>query len=359
MFNKIYKTKNGTEITLEIYEYKILIKLKSNEFYANYDFLKEYDKNLLDIDIVYFDLLVWLLFYNLEEIEISKKIKINQTGNAVVSYSGGVDSTALISLFGGIPIHICRSYNEEYESRQIKACEFVDAKNIVTNFEQIRILYIGKQGFNVGSGYGALYFPVLEILNCDTIYFGVVFDDLGFYYSKPFKFNDNITNSSFHKINNFLNDFGIKIRFPLAGYSEVLTTKITEDSGIKNFSSCHTFGEKNHCNVCYKCFRKQGIRGRKIDLTDKKIYNKITNTLKTEPLKMASSTIWAIQNVGYKGTFFSRYYDIDVSWCERINKYYNDEFGIPHDSKFNFQTDEDIRLIKEFVSFINNKKLYL
>jgi hypothetical protein len=219
-------------------------------------------------------------------------------------------------------------------------------------------LYLGKQGFNVGIGYGALYLPILEILNCDTIYFGVVFDDLGFYYSKPFKFNGEIKNSNFHKINNILNDFGIKIRFPLAGYSEVLTTKIAEESEIKNFSSCHTFGEKSNCNVCYKCFRKQGIRGRKIDLTDKKIYEKITNTLKKEPLKMASSTIWAIQNVGYKGTFFSRYYDIDVSWCERVNSYYNDEFGVNHQPQFAFQTKDDIESINKFVDFINSEKLY-
>lgn len=354
----IYKTEKKGNITLKVDDYLITLQIEDKTFTSDYGFLKQLNKKLTDVDRSLFDLLIWLLLFNLDTVEVNSNYKIKQTGKAIVSYSGGVDSTALLSLFGGTPVHITRSYNEEYESRQIKACDFVNSYNIISDFEKVRELYLGKHGFNVGVGYACLYFPILELLNCDTIYFGVVFDDLGFYYSEPFKFNGNIKNSSFHRVNEVINKHNIKIRLPLAGYSEVLTTRIADESGINNFSSCHTFGENSSCGKCYKCFRKQGIRGSKIDLTDPINNNRMLSILKKQPLKMASSTIWGIQNAKYKGSFYEKYYNIDVSWCERVNKYYNDEFGLGGDSIYGFQTENDLKLIDDFVNYINDDNNY-
>lgn len=359
MYKKIIKTEKKGNVVLEIHDYQIILRINNKEFFANYDFLKNYNKKLTESNPILFEVMLWLLLYDLDTVNLENYVKIKQTGKAISSYSGGADSTALLSLFGGIPIHILRSYDINYENRQIKACNNVQSNNIITNFEKVREYYLGKEGFNVGIGYACMYLPILELLECDTIYFGVVFDDLGFYYSDPFSFNGNLTNSKTHKINKVLKNFDIKIKFPLAGYSEVLTTKIADESDIKNFSSCHTLGNSDNCNYCYKCFRKQGIRGNKIDLTNPKTMETIMKVLKKQPIKMASSTIWGIQNAGYKGTYFSRFYDVDVSWCERINSYYNDEFGIHHKPNYEFQTENDLKSITNFVNFINNKKLYL
>ena len=150
----------------------------------------------------------------------------------------------------------------------------------------------------------------------------------------------------------------IKIKFPLAGYSEVLTTQIADSSGIGNFSSCHTFGDNDNCGKCFKCFRKQGIRGNKIDLTNPTNNNRILSILKKQPLKMASSTVWAIQKANYKGKFYEKYYNVDVSWCERVNKYYNDEFGLGTKTDYEFQTEQDLKSIEDFVNFINDINTY-
>ena len=346
------------EIVLFIDDYKLNLNIENNNFFANYEFLKEYDKKLTDVNPKLFELMVWLLLYNLDTIEFSEPYKVKKTNKHLVSYSGGADSTALLSMFGGIPIHILRSYNKDYENRQIRACNNVNSKNIETDFELVRKIYTDKQGFNVGIGYAALYFPILELLGLDTIYFGVVFDDLAFNYGETLKFNGDLKNSNFHRINNHLKNYDISIRFPLAGYSEVLTTKIADESKISNFSSCHTIGNEDSCGVCYKCFRKQGIRGKKISLKDKKTYGNITKILDKKPIKMASSTIYGIQKANYQGNYFSKFYNVDVSWCDRVNKYYNDEFGIGHISKYEFQTEHDLQMINQFVDFINNDKLY-
>jgi len=354
-----YNTKNKGDIKLLIEDYRITLKIQNNTFSSDYSFLEKLNKKLTDVNPILFDLLIWLLFYNLEDFTLNNIYKINKTNKAVVSYSGGADSTALLSLYGGIPLHITRSYNQEYESRQMRACDFVESHNIVTDFEKISVLYGRKGGFSVGIGYACLYFPLMELLDCDTIYFGVVFDDIAFTYAEPFEFKETITTSNFHKINNVINKYNIKIKFPIAGYSEVLTTKIADNCNIQNFSSCHTYGESDKCGKCFKCFRKQGIRGKKIDLTKKEDNNRIMSVLKKQPLKMASSTVWAIQNVKYKGKFYEKYYDVDVSWCERVNKYYNDEFGLGDTPKYDFQTTEDIISIKKFVNFVNNKNTYV
>ena len=353
-----FKSETKGEIILEIDEYSLKLKIENNNFFANYEFLKEYDKKLTEVNPKLFELMIWLLLYNLDTIKFSEPYKIKKTNKHLVSYSGGADSTALLSIFGGVPVHILRSYNKDYENRQIRACNNVNSKNIETDFELVRKLYLNKEGFNVGIGYTALYFPILELLDLDTIYFGVVFDDLAFNYGQELKFNGDIKNSNFHRINNHLKNYDISIRFPIAGYSEVLTTKIAEESGILNFSSCHTIGSEDSCNVCYKCFRKKGIRGKKISLKDKKVYNSITNILNKKPIKMASSTIYGIQEANYQGNYFSKFYNVDVSWCDRVNKYYNDEFGIKHTPKYKFQTEYDLQMIDKFVNFINNDISY-
>lgn len=69
---------------------------------------------------------------------------------------------------------------------------------------------------------------------------------------------------------------------------------------------------------------------------------------------MASSTIYGVQNAGYS---FAEQFDIDVSFLDRINiqaqkTFFNGE-KLP---EYEWQTDDDLVRIGQFVQFINSHK---
>jgi hypothetical protein len=349
------------EFALYVYENKLILQVDGFEYTAKYPWIKE-DYTLLDVNEKLFDLMMFVLLYKLDTIKLPEvESLVEDCYENVVSYSGGVDSTAALYLTGGVPIHIYRSFNENYENRQIRACDEVGALRVVTDFERVREVYGLRHGFNVGCGYASMYIPVLPILEANTIALGIVFDDLAFNYSDPFTYNQNFEKSGLFHISQVLSEYEIFITCPVAGLSEVLTVDIADRSGIKSFSSCHTVGSDNSCLECYKCFRKEGIRGRKLDVDNPDIFKNLIRILQKKPLKMAASTIYAIQKAGYTQPIFQRYMNIDVSWCERINEPITKMFNHGWILDFNnheIQTENDHDKIIEFVSMINDDKLY-
>ena len=354
-----YKYKGKKEIELQVYHKSLVVKVNGNKYSAEYGFLTQMGMSLQSVPKAYYDLLMFILFYDLETIDIDSSFTdLSGCDQTIISYSGGVDSTALLS-FGGIPVHITRVYQPMYEQKQIKAVEYIDAYQVHTNFEKIRELYIGKHGFNVGVGYAALYIPLLPLFKANRISLGVVFDDLAFNFGDPFSYNTDFTHTRLYKIREKLRTKEIDIVLPLAGYSEVLTTRITNSGPYKHFSSCHTPGDEQKCLQCIKCFRKEGAMGRKIPLNTATAKRKIMPFFKKYPLKMAAVTVYAIQKAGYKGKFWQRYQDIDVSFCERVNRTLTEQF---YDGSklpgFSWQTSEDAERIKRFVDFINDRRIY-
>ncbi len=339
----------------------IIIDIAGQKFTAAYDFLRP-GTSLQDVDNDLFLLMLYVLFAGLEDVLLHETKLSLQQGLPIVSYSGGADSTAMLYVTGGIPIHITRSFDRGYETRQIKAVENLGAYQILTDFELIRTLYGKTMGFNVGMGYAAMFIPLLPIFQTDTIALGFVFDDIGFGYGKVFRHNvtpgdgENLNGS--RRIMRVLKKHGINITGPIAGYSEVLTTRLASSSCIKRYSSCHTAGGVSACRACFKCFRKEALLGRPLDLRDPSLRKYIMKFLAKQPLKMASSTIYAIQYAGYSYSEFRRYTDIDVSFCERVNPVLFHELGGVLFPGLEMQTMEDFRAIEKFVERINDPKLY-
>lgn len=346
-----YSSKQFKQLLLKVNENILTLEIDRHRFMAMYP----RTFNLEMVEKGYFDLLMFILFYGIEDIDISKTL-INVYGNEkIVSYSGGADSTAVLDKFGGIPVHVLRYWSGDYEQRQIRAVINVSGINIPTDFEKVRELYTDKTGFNIGIGYTCLFFPIMPMLKADTIYFGVVFDDISFYYGDIFKYTSDFSTSRTYKIIQAIKKLGIKIQFPMAGYSEVLTTRIADAGRIKNYSSCNVPGTTDKCLNCYKCFRKEAIRGNQIDFKyNPKLFLKVQKILGKFPLKMASSTIYGIQHAGYN---FDVFKNIDVSFLDRVNPHAQQAFfngdKLPD---FEWQTDEDMIRIKEFVKFINDHR---
>lgn len=325
-------------------------------YFAEYPFLNDHTGYLTEVPDAFFQLMLYLLLYRMDTVELPEPVRLTDPGKTIVSYSGGTDSTALLYITNGVPVHITRSYQPLYENRQVRACNHVGAKQIITDFERVREKYVGRHGFNVGIGYGCMYLPVLNLLGCSKIAFGVVFDDLAFHYGSEFKYNNTFHDSGLYMILQELRNYGIEFTLPLAGHSEVLTIDLAKKSGIKGYSSCHTVGDDNACRECYKCFRKEAIRGNPLPW-DEAVQKKIMPILKKKPLKMAASTVYAIQKAGYTG-MFDRYMDIDVGWCERVNKPITMQFGGERSKLYSWQTDEDAESIRIFVETMNKEEMY-
>jgi hypothetical protein len=339
-----YKTKKETHYKLWVEKTGIVLMHESGaSFSADYSKLGD----MRQVPKKYYDIMMMFLLYRMDEL-IQPIEPINVNGNkTILTYSGGADSTAIVNNFNCIPIHLHRNSSNDYDLTQEIAVKEVGGYIIPNDMENIRILYENKFGFKTYSG---LIIPAMYILGADTIIEGAIFDDVAFNYGKQFKYNAE-ANVSQRKLDH--EKLGIKYRYPLAGYSELLTTFMADQSNIK-YSSCHHV-EKSPCRTCYKCFRKLGFKG--IQLKD---LSKIEKIFKKFPLKMASSTIYAIQEAGYSGEIFDRFKYIDVSFCERVNKlmqqkYYDEEYIL---DGFEWQTEEDEQRIKNFVNVINDKKLY-
>jgi 7-cyano-7-deazaguanine synthase in queuosine biosynthesis len=354
-----YRFRGGKfDFTLVVNKNRLDLVCGDNKWFAEYPFLNDLTGYLPSVNPQYYELMMHVLLTKLDNIQLGACYDIPPSGTPIVSFSGGTDSTACLHITGGMPVHIYRSYAHTYETRQIRAVQEVGAPVIYTDFERIREMYGYRHGFSIGVGYSAMFIPLLPLLKTNRIALGVIFDDIAFNYSMPFSFNTAYEASAMHKLTQTMRNYGIRIECPLAGYSEVLTVKIAKASKIQNVTSCHTLGDQPSCLKCYKCFRKQAILGKPLNWDDLQVQNLVKHILLKNPIKMASSTIYAIQNAGYKDKFFDRYRDIDVSWLERVNDYYTHILHGKLLPGYSYQTPDDRKLIEKFVMRINDPKLY-
>jgi hypothetical protein len=311
-------------LSVLVHPKRIDLIFADRQFFAVYSFLNNIIGYLTEVPDAYFQIMMWIFLKNLDEVELPDPDYLFLSWNMLMNFSGGTDSAAALYLTQGIPVHI----NRVYKIRQMRACEEVSALQIVTDFERVSEMYIGRHGFNIGTGYMAMYIPVMPLLGCNSVVFGTVLEDFELWYVSIPDYRERFKQSSLYSIKETLGRYGLKIYLLLAGHSEVLSVQLAEKSGIKNHSSCHTAG----------------------DIIPAKILSK----LKTKPLYAASSTVYAIQKAGYPHKEFCRYMDLDVSFYERVNKNVNYELSCFKTTEFPWQTEADQVSIAKFVQAIEN-----
>lgn len=346
------------------------------------EFTAEYPVRIEDVGQYLIDLMVWITFY---DFGVNPKGNVNGTymdippclgqsakptgEKTMLMFSGGVDSTAVYLLHDPsevVPVYCNRPYQPVYGYNQQKVIKAVGGLQIYTDFEKIREKYIGDHGFNIGIGYIAPCFPLMDVFECKYMTLGVVFEDHAFWYGEPFRFNGGMTKTQGESIAEICRGFGIEIVYASVGLSEVWTTRIVNGSHLKDLacSCCTEEMAGNLCKHCYKCFRKLGFVGEKIDLTNGYIHY----LLKQKPLKMAASCVYGIQKGYFDDPYFSRYMEVDVSFLERYNDEMMQRFNTPeyyskmitefHRRGIEPQTPQDIENIHKFVEFINQNPLY-
>ena len=239
--------------TYQLAKSKVIVELKNNMFYIVLNgkrYYAEYDFNIESIPEHHIDLMVFIIFYNFDENRVIpykkghvqipefdiKKTYKSEGERMLLSFSGGYDSTAVkILLPDAIPVYLLRNQYDLYCKNQLRILKKVNAIIVKNDIEQLRIQYKGSKGFNVGSGYASLLIPYLSRHKANTILTGGVYDDVAFNYSESLKYVNSVNEySATHNIIRWLKRGGINLCFPAGCISEVLTTKLGEESVYKD-----------------------------------------------------------------------------------------------------------------------------
>ena len=336
-------------------DFEVIHNNERHEFTARYENL-DFFFDMRDIPDIYYYLMLTVLFSGLEWVYIpisDYNIKAESyQAMPLVSYSGGIDSTAALHLTQGKPVHITRIFDMGYENRQIKAVNYVNAVQIHTDLELLRTIYMPTKGFNIGIGYVGPMLPLLYFYKNTTIALGTVLEGIAFHYGEKLTYISDYSNTRTYDLVSILRTYGVNIIQPLCGCSEVITTQVAAKSGVRFVSSCHTNGSENFCKSCYKCFRKYGASGIKIPVD-----NALKKKLSTKPLPAALSAVYAIQKAGYRGDLFDLYRNIDVSAAERVDMNCQIPFGGGYKIEgFEAMTEADHVKINEFTDYLNSLK---
>ena len=195
-------------------------------------------------------------------------IAANQT-KSVLSYSGGIDSTAVLCLlpkdtaivFLDRPRKLAvRSLYDK--SAPFKIIDFVekqghDVYRINCDVEYIR----NPLGFPVDLAAGIPAIAIASVLGYSSVAFGTVMESayrIGHDVARVY------ANSSHHRVwGQAFKGAGLFLTLPVAGVSEVGTSMIVEASPYSKVSySCIRGKWPNPCDNCWKCFRKSLVESR-------------------------------------------------------------------------------------------------
>ena len=218
-----------------------------------------------------------------------------------LAFSGGVDSTACMHL---MPPETLLFYHQRdgFESNlnHTNAFRFIeklrkDGKQVVTvksNHEQIRVQHGKSAGFSTDLA-GAVHVILLaDFFELGAVAMGMPLENAYLFHGhKGRDFN----NSSYWKTHStILQKAGLDLIFPTAGASEIINQTIVEQSPYDDYSeSCLRSSEEGKvCGRCWKCFRKNSLKGKAVS-----IQGEIEVFLQKRPLKQAISTLYAIQRL--------------------------------------------------------------
>lgn len=218
-----------------------------------------------------------------------------------LAFSGGIDSAACMAL---MPPETLLFYHQRdgFVSNldHSNAFRFIrklrsDGKQVVmvkSDHEGIRIDHGKYAGFSTDIA-GAVHVILLaDYFELGAVAMGMPLENSYLFHGHKGR---NFNQSSYWKTNSsILEKAGLDLLFPTAGASEIINQKVVEKSGYGNYAeSCLRSKEGGKvCGKCWKCFRKNSLKGKPVT-----IQGEIEAFLKKRPLKQAISTLYAIQRL--------------------------------------------------------------
>jgi hypothetical protein len=218
-----------------------------------------------------------------------------------LSYSAGVDSHACLEL---MPKNTVVMYHERVGFKSAlnhtNALEMLDALQddgyavvrIESNHEQIRFDRGKSPGFSTDLAVGVHAVLMADFFGFSGVAFGTPLENSFLFHGHTGR---DFLNSKYwihHK--SIFEKAGLDLILPTAGLSELINLKITEHSkhGSLAQSCLRSNVQGATCGACWKCFRKNSLRGDVVKISDE-----VHQFLNKEPLKQAASTIFALQQI--------------------------------------------------------------
>ena len=254
-----------------------------------------------------------------------------------LSFSGGIDSAACAHL---LPPETMLFYHEregfETKLRHENAKFFIEqlkesGRHVVvtkSDHELIRTDFGKGAGFSTDFAAAVHVILLADMYELDSLSVGMPLENAYFYHG--YRGRD-FAESWFWKTHSkMFKDCGLDLLLPAIGLSEVITYKIVEEAGWLNLAqSClrsKIVGDS--CGMCWKCFRKNSMKGEAV-----KISGEIESFLGKEPLKQMVSTLYSLQRlpksqideITKKFPHILRYIDLPL---ELLNRYIPDSFDM-------------------------------
>lgn len=254
----------------------------------------------------------------------------------LLSFSGGRDSVCTKTL---VPEAVCvflkrTTGNQDYDANQLEAVKAADAFVVPNNFHDLVLHYNRPlEGWSHTHGYAALLIPFLSVLGANEIMFGAPLEDIAFH-----RLSNKISTFGRHSFteNGFdicamlwMRRAGIEVSFPIAGISEVITTRIAESGRYKGLAaSCHHSGQNKDCCRCDKCYRKLPVLNRAEELKmDALRWGEFR--INEQPMKMVFSLVYSsalipkqLQSRRMKELSYWK-----VDFCERADPWHTNFFN--------------------------------
>ena len=263
-----------------------------------------------------------------------------------LAFSGGVDSTAALSLLphSTIPIFLDRpltgksAYNKD---AAINSC--LELKRLQYNVQMIEcdLEYIREPvGFPVDVVNSVPGILLADYLKLDSIAFGTIMEASYRIGHKLYK--DYPRGSHYLHWGGIFSAAGIPINYPVAGISEVGTSIIVNKSPIGYVAqSCMRGIWKEPCQNCWKCFRKiildAAITNQTFDeetLRDIFDNKEALRFIQSIPIKHENVLTWATNRLEINNELFSllkKRVEGEIKSHNWMSKWYPDSIEIVHD----------------------------
>lgn len=235
--------------------------------------------------------------------------------NYGLSFSTGVDSTANMILLP--EAHLVYTERDGIQTgllNQDNAFRMINNmdRNVIrvkTNFELIRTFHGLQAGYSTGLGMGVPLILLSDYLNLGVISYGKVLEDQ---YFPMGLFRD--YSGDYYKRQDLFDSCGLTGLYPTVGCTEVITTKIVDNSKYGQYSmSCVRGSNGKGCNRCFKCFRKNILRGREYFLDPE-----TKMSISKKPPKMAPSLMYGLKSRQLKLPEVSSLWNRDVSMLDKV-----------------------------------------
>ncbi len=193
-----------------------------------------------------------------------------------LAFSGGLDSTAAMMLLPK-DTELCYM-RRDFESllkhdNADRFCEAIPKRvwSVRSNHEKIRTLHGERVGFSMDLSCMAHVILLADYLNVGRICTGIVLEDT---YLRGCSFQS-LSESSIIGVDPFcfnfwrmvFNSFGFDLCLPVYGLSEVVTSKIVNNSDYRDLASA-CLRSDGECMACYKCYRKNLLKQNPIKINN-------------------------------------------------------------------------------------------